>query len=87
MASSFTIGEQFEGFVRAMVTSGRNASASQVMRDGLGFMEEREKLREAKLVALQHAIKEGLESGPAAPLDMDAVKTKARQRRSAKTAS
>jgi len=81
MASSYSLGNHYEGFVRSLVESGRYASASEVMRDGLRLVEEREKLREAKLAALRDHIAEGLNSGPAEPLDMEAVKTRARQRR------
>jgi antitoxin ParD1/3/4 len=53
------------------------------MRDGLRLVEEREGLREAKLQALRLSIQEGLDSGPAAPLDMAEVRAKGRQRRAA----
>jgi antitoxin ParD1/3/4 len=46
-------------------------------------MEEREKVRETKLEALRRDIAAGLASGPAEPLDMQAVKTDAREQRKA----
>lgn len=84
VASSYTLGDHFESFVRGLVESGRYASASEVMRDGLRLVEERERLREAKLQALRRSIQEGLESGPAAPLDMAEVRAKGRQHRAAR---
>ena len=81
MASSYTLGEHFEGFVKEMVESGRYASASEVMRDSLRLMEERERLRQVKLASLRQMIQEGLDSGPAAPLDMDEIRAKGRQHR------
>lgn len=78
MASSYTLGNHYETFVRDLLATGRYASASEVLRDGLRLLEDREKQREAKIAALRAAIREGLESGPAAPLDMDAVKARAR---------
>ena len=59
--------------VRQLVESGRYASASEVVRDGLRLLEEREEHRQAKLATLREAIKEGMESGPATPLDIDQV--------------
>lgn len=86
MASSYTLGEHFELFVKEMVSSGRYASASEVMRDSLRLLEEREKLREAKLEALRSDIRAGLESGPSEALDMAEIKAAARkQRKTAKS--
>ncbi len=79
MASSYTLGEHFEEFVKSLVASGRYASASEVMRDSLRLLEEREKLREAKLAALRADIQEGLASGPSQPLDMAEIKVSARR--------
>jgi antitoxin ParD1/3/4 len=81
MPSSYTLGAHFERFVQDMLDSGRYASASEVMRDGLRLMEEREKLRAARLEALRTDIRAGLESGPAEPLDMNEIKAAARRRR------
>jgi antitoxin ParD1/3/4 len=83
MPSSYTLGERYEDFVRQLVKSGRYASASEVMRDGLRLLEEREELREAKLAALRRDIDEGLRSGPSEPIDMDAILNDARQKRQA----
>lgn len=73
MPSSYTIGEHYEKLVRDLVGSGRYASASEVLRDGLRLIEEREQLRAIKLQALRDAIQEGLDSGDAGPLDMEAI--------------
>jgi antitoxin ParD1/3/4 len=81
MASSYTLGTHYETFIRDLLASGRYASASEVVRDGLRLLEHREKQQEAKIEALRNAIGQGLESGPAAPLDMEAVKKRARAER------
>jgi antitoxin ParD1/3/4 len=81
MASSYTLGNHYETFVRDLLATGRYASASEVLRDGLRLLEDREKQREAKLTALKDAIREGLDSGPTAPLDFDAIKARARAER------
>ncbi len=84
MPSSYTLGAHYERFVRDLVASGRYASASEVMRDGLRLVEEREQMRAAKLDALRRDICEGLDSGALEPLDMAAIKAEARRRRAAK---
>lgn len=68
MPSSYSLGDHYEAFAKNLVASGRYASVSEVLRDGLRLMEEREALRAWKLAELQAAIKEGLE-GPFEPLE------------------
>lgn len=67
MPSSYSLGEHYETFARDLVKSGRYASVSEVLRDGMRLMEEREALREWKLAELKKAIQEGLDSGPSEP--------------------
>jgi len=57
--TSVTLGEHFEKFIAHQIKCGRYASASEVIRDGLRVLEE----RELKLKALQSALKEGEDSG------------------------
>lgn len=80
MPSSYTLGEHYEKFVRDLVESGRYASASEVLRDGLRLMEEREWVREIKLKELRALIQEGLDSGDFGPLDMEEIKAEGRRR-------
>jgi antitoxin ParD1/3/4 len=80
MPSSYSVGDHFEGFIRELLDSGRYSSASEVVRDSLRLLEEREHLRAAKLEALRQSIQDGFDSGPAEPLDMEQVKAEARRR-------
>lgn len=83
MPSSYTLGSHYEALVRELVQSGRYASASEVLRDGLRLIEEREQERQAKLEALRGALLEGMRSGPATPLDMPAIIREAKAMRRA----
>ncbi len=49
---NLSIGDRWEGFVETAVKSGRYASASEVVREGLRLVEE----REAKLQALRETL-------------------------------
>lgn len=85
MASSYTIGSRYENLVKDLVTSGRYATASEVVREGLRLVEEREELRQIKLQALRDAIREGMESGAPVPFDLQGVLSEAKaQKRAAR---
>jgi antitoxin ParD1/3/4 len=62
---SADLGEQLEGFVGKLVKSGRYNSKSEVLREGVRLIQE----REAKLAALDASIARGL-------ADADAGRTK-----------
>jgi len=84
MATSYTIGKHYEKFIKDLVDSGRYATASEVMRDGLRLVEEREERRKAKLEALRAAIQEGRDSGLADPIEpgelVERIKARGRER-------
>ena len=79
MPSSYTVGDHYETFVRDLVSTGRYSSASEVLRDGLRLLEEREPLREIKLKALREAIQEGLDRGNYEPWDVEEIKAEGRR--------
>jgi len=58
MASSYTLGPRFEGLIKDLVSAGRYNNASEVVRDGLRMVEERER----RLAALDAMIFEGIEA-------------------------
>jgi antitoxin ParD1/3/4 len=69
MPSSYVVGEHFEAFIKSQIQQGRYASASEVIRDGLRTLEEREKFRTMKLEALRAEIQKGTDSGPGIPAE------------------
>lgn len=66
--TSISLGEHYEAYARRKVESGEFATISEVIRDALRRAEEREK----RIAALDAALQEGLDSGPAEELDWDA---------------
>lgn len=71
---------QLEELVKAKVASGLYGSASEVLREALRLLEERDRLNAVRLEELKAAIKEGLESGEPTPLDVGAIKARGRKR-------
>ena len=63
MPSSYTVGVHFDDLIKGLVESGRYNNASEVVRDGLRLLEEREKLREIKVAELRRLAEEGRLSG------------------------
>ena len=72
---------ELEQYVQEKVSSGLYYSASEVIREGLRLLREREQFQQTRLQELRPDIQAGLVSGEATPLDMPAIKAKGRQRR------
>jgi antitoxin ParD1/3/4 len=53
------LSEHQQRLVEALVQSGRYQNASEVLRDGLRLLEERERHEDAKLKALKQAARQG----------------------------
>ena len=81
---------ELDQYVAEKVASGRYTSASEVVREALRLLEERDQSREAQLAAFQHQLDQRLESlnqgrhaDPATVRHRIEQKSKARKRRSA----
>lgn len=81
---NISLTKQLEEFVARQVKSGRYSSASEVVRQGLRLLQGRDRAEESKLQALRAAIKEGLASGPATPLDMEQIISSASRKHAAR---
>jgi antitoxin ParD1/3/4 len=65
-----SIGDRWEGFVADIVRRGRYGSASEVVREGLRLVEE----REARLIALRTMLDRSIEAhGEVSEADLDAT--------------
>jgi antitoxin ParD1/3/4 len=71
---------QLEELVKSKVESGLYGSASEVMRDALRLLDERDRLRALRLEEMRAEIKRGLDSGEPTPLNIGEVKTRGRKR-------
>ena len=79
-----SLSPKLESLIQEKVTSGLYASASEVVREALRLLEERDRLREIREEELRAEIRKGVadeKAGRVAPLDMEAVKREARARR------
>lgn len=65
--TSISLGEYFDQFVQAQVSTGRYKNVSEVIRAGLRLLEN----EESKAIALKIAIQEGLNSPRVENFDFD----------------
>ena len=65
--TSITLGSYFDQFIQSVLREGRYKNASEAIRAGLRLLEEEEQ----KIIALRHAIDEGVNSGIAENFDAD----------------
>ena len=78
-----SLAPELERFVNRKVESGLYTSASEVIREALRLLAEKEAEQEAKLQALRGMLQEGLQSGTAQPFALDELKKKARAKKAA----
>ncbi len=69
--TSLTLGKHWENFIKEEIATGRYASASEIVRDALRYLEE--KKNKQKLDMLRAAIIEGEQSDDIGSLDMAAI--------------
>jgi antitoxin ParD1/3/4 len=63
MPRSYALGEHFEKLIDELVKGGRYNNASEVVREGLRLLEDRETLRRLKIEEIRRSIEESRESG------------------------
>ncbi|MCW7540239.1 type II toxin-antitoxin system ParD family antitoxin [Aquabacterium sp. A7-Y] len=83
MGMNVNLTPQLEELVRRKVSSGMYTSASEVVREALRLMDEKDQLREAQLDQLRQDIREGQHSGPATAWDPEDIKRAGRAQRTA----
>jgi len=87
MTMNINLTPQLEQLVRQKVSSGLYNSASEVVREALRLMETQDRSRAVKLERLRQDIRQGLESGPATPWNVEEMKRAGRKRLAARSAS
>ena len=84
MGMNVNLTPQLEEMVRLKVSSGLCTSASEVAREALRLMDEKDSLRLAKLEQLRQDVRAGLDSGSSTAWDPGQVKRDGRARRATK---
>nr|RNJ69437.1 MAG: type II toxin-antitoxin system ParD family antitoxin [Leptolyngbya sp. IPPAS B-1204] len=71
---------ELERMVQEKVASGMYSSASEVIREGLRLLKERDMLQAMKLQELRTEIRKGIDSGESTLLDIEAVIRRGQER-------
>ncbi len=80
---NISLTDEMESFIAKRVRSGRYGSASEVVRDALRLLEERDRLRDLRFLELRRDVLAGVEEldrGESAPLDIAKIKAAGRRR-------
>lgn len=76
MSLNVSLTPQLEKLVKEKVKSGRYLSSSEVVREGLRLLDERDRLAQERFEVLKREIALGIEQadrGEVAPLDLDVI--------------
>ena len=84
MNMNVSLTDELASFVKTKVTSGRYTSASEVVREALRLLEQRDEVEAEKLRWMKKAWQEGIESGDTGEIDFAELKKEARLRLAAK---
>ncbi len=82
MAMNVSLTPALEDFVNRKVSSGRYGSASEVVREALRLLEDKDRVRETQLAELRGEVARGLEqleAGEGKPLSVAKVKARGRR--------
>ena len=77
---NISLTHDLEQFVTDKLKSGRYTSASEVIRDGLRLLVERDQLYQIRLDELRKEIQKGIDSGEATPFDPEEIVNKVSKR-------
>ncbi len=77
-AMNVSLTPELDRFVREAVVGGRYQSSSEVVREALRLLHDRQQRDALKLDLLRAEIQRGIDSGAATPLDMTSIKERAR---------
>ncbi len=80
MNMNVSLPEELAEFVKAKVSTGRYSSSSEVVREALRLLEQQDIRNADKLRWLQKAWHDGVDSGDAGELDIEALKREGQQR-------
>lgn len=69
MPRSFALGDRFEKLIERLVKKGRYNNASEVVREGLRLVEDREMMREKATLDLRALVEESDRIGGASPAE------------------
>jgi antitoxin ParD1/3/4 len=73
---NISLTHDLEQFITTNLKSGRYTSASEVIRDGLRLLVERDQLYQIRLEELRKEIQKGAESGEVTPFDPEDIMKK-----------
>lgn len=77
---SVSLSHELLDAVHEAVDSGEYGSASEVVREALREWKQRQSLRKLEIERLRKLWQEGIESGPARPIDFEEIKRRGRER-------
>jgi antitoxin ParD1/3/4 len=75
-----TLNSHYEMLLQNKLATGLYESVNEILQEALRLLEERDQLYELQLKNLHNEIQQGINSGEATPLDIEAIKTRGRMR-------